>query len=51
MTNSSSVYVKNIKQKKQEKLQLKPIKKQIPKTLTKPNMTNKQEKNNNIATN
>ena len=51
MTNSSSVYVKNIKQKKQEKLQLKPIKKQIPKTLTKPNMTNKQEKNNIIAPN
>ena len=51
MTNSSSVYVKNIKQKKQEKLQLKPIKKQIPKTLTKPNMTNKQEKNNIIAHN
>ena len=51
MTNSSSDYVKKIKQKKQEKLQLKPIKKQIPKTLTKPNMTNKQEKNNIIAPN
>ena len=51
MTNTSSVYVKNIKQKKQEKLQLKPIKKQIPKTLTKPNITNKQDKTNIITPN